>query len=90
MKFIIDILNFFKGLTLDNLIDIGIGLAIILIFKILSSSLSYIVVKMFNLKIKDKNKIKSNGFYRPLKVFFVLLGTYIAFMVLKLPLTTII
>ena len=43
------------------------------------------IVKMFKFKVKDKNKIKNNGFYKPLKSFFVILGIYIGFMVLKLP-----
>lgn len=85
MKFLNEILNFFKNLTIENAIDLGIGLAIIVVFKIISSSLAYIIVKMFKLKVKDKNKIKNNGFYRPLKTFFVVLGIYIGFMVLKLP-----
>ena len=85
MKFLNEILDFFKNLTIENAIDIGIGLAIIVIFKIISSSLAYIIVKMFKFKIKDKNKIKNNGFYKPLKSFFVILGIYIGFMVLKLP-----
>ena len=85
MKFLNEILDFFKNLTIENAIDIGIGLAIIVIFKIISSSLAYIIVKMFKFKIKDKNKIKNNGFYKPLKSFFVILGIYIVFMVLKLP-----
>ena len=85
MKFLNEILDFFKNLTIENAIDIGIGLAIIVIFKIISSSLAYIIVKMFKFKIKYKNKIKNNGFYKPLKSFFVILGIYIGFMVLKLP-----
>ena len=85
MKFLNEILDFFKNLTIENAIDIGIGLAIIVIFKIISSSLAYIIVKMFKFKIKDKNKIKNNGFYKPLKSFFIVLGIYIGFMVLKLP-----
>ena len=85
MKFLNEILDFFKSLTMENAIDIGIGLAIIVIFKIISSSLAYIIVKMFKFKVKDKNKIKNNGFYKPLKSFFIILGIYIGFMVLKLP-----
>ena len=85
MDFIIEISNIFKKLTMENIIDIGIGLAIIVIFKILSSSFAYIIVKMFKFKIKDKKKIKQNGFYKPLRTFFVLLGVYIAAMSLKLP-----
>ena len=85
MKFLNEILDFFKNLTLENAIDIGIGLAIIVIFKIISSPIAYMIVKMFKFKVKDKNKIKNNGFYKPLKSFFVVLGIYIGFIVLKLP-----
>lgn len=85
MKFINEITEAFKNLSLENIIDIGIGLAIIVIFKILSSSFAYILVKMFKFKVKDKKKIKENGFYKPLKTFFALLGVYIGAMVLKLP-----
>lgn len=85
MKFINEILEMFKNLSLENIIDIGIGLAIIVIFKIFSSTFAYIIVKMFKFKIKDKKKIKENGFYKPLKTFFILLGIYIGIMALKLP-----
>lgn len=85
MKFLNEILDFFKNLTIENAVDIGIGLAIVVIFKIISSPIAYMIVKMFKFKVKDKNKIKNNGFYKPLKSFFVILGIYIGFMVLKLP-----
>ena len=85
MKFLNEILDFFKNLTIENAVDIGIGLAIIVIFKIISSPIAYMIVKMFKFKVKDKNKIKNNGFYKPLKSFFVIIGIYIGFMVLKLP-----
>lgn len=85
MKFINEIIETFKNLSLENIIDIGIGLAIIVIFKIFSSSFAYIIIKMFKFKVKDKKKIKENGFYKPLKIFFVILGVYIGFMALKLP-----
>lgn len=85
MKFINEIIEIFKNLSLENIIDIGIGLAIIVIFKIFSPLFAYIIVKMFKFKVKDKNKIKETGFYNPLKTFFVLLGVYIGAMSLKLP-----
>ncbi len=85
MKFINEIIEIFKNLSLENIVDIGIGLAIIVIFKIFSSLLAYTIVKMFKFKVKDKKKIKENGFYKPLKIFFVLLGVYIGTIALKLP-----
>ena len=66
MNFLNDILNFFKSFTIENMVDIGIALSIIVIFKILSSSCAYIIIKMFKFKVKDKKEIKQNGFYKPL------------------------
>ncbi len=85
MNFINEMINILKNISLENIIDIGIGLAIIVIFKIFSSPFAYIIVKMFKFKIKDKKKIKENGFYKPLKTFFIILGIYIGAMSLKLP-----
>ena len=57
----------------------------IIIFKIISAPIAYIIVKIFNLKIKDKKQIKENWLYKPLKSFFALLGLYIGFIILNLP-----
>ena len=85
MNFINDIISQLKNISFENILDLWIGLAIIVIFKIFSSSLAYTIVKMFKFKVKDKKKIKENGFYKPLKAFFVILGVYIAAMSLNLP-----
>ncbi|MDO5556462.1 MAG: mechanosensitive ion channel family protein [Clostridia bacterium] len=85
MKFISGILNFFTSLTFENILDIEIGLIIIVFFKIFSSFFAYVLVKIFNFKVKDKKLIKKNCFYKPLNSFFVVLGFYIGFMSLKLP-----
>lgn len=85
MEKINEIIGIFKNLSIHNLIDIGIGIAVIILFKIISSGLAYIIIKIFHFKIKDKKKIKSDSFYKPLKIFIVLLGIYIAFIILKLP-----
>ena len=84
-KMITFIITFFKNLTLKNIIDLGVFLGIVLIFQILSSSLAYIVIKVFKFKIKDKNRIKKYGFYKPLKAFFILLGIYLGLMIFDLP-----
>lgn len=84
MDHINKIIAFFQNLTLKNIIDLAIFLGIVLIFQILSSSFAYIVIKMFKFKIKDKNKIKKYGFYKPLKAFFILLGIYIGLTIFNL------
>lgn len=85
MNSINKILAFFKSLTLKEIIDVWIGIAIIVIFKILSSFLSYLIIKLFNIKTKNKKAIKDNSFYKPLKTFFIILGIYIALRILQLP-----
>ena len=79
------IISFFRNLTLKNIIDLGIFLGIILVFQLLSSIFAYIVIKMFKFKVKDKNRIKQNGLYKPLKSFFIVLGIYIGFTIFNLP-----
>lgn len=71
--------------NLETLIDVLFGLAIIGSFWALRGTLSYLTLKLFNLKVKDKKIIKRNGFYKPLRLFFTLLGIYIAILLLHIP-----
>lgn len=61
-----------KRLLLATLILVG--------FYILKGFLSTIIIKIF--KVKGKQNIKNNSFYKPLKIFFGSLGVYIALMIL--------
>ena len=63
-------------LNYNLLFKIGISLIFILFCKIISSFIAYILIKMFHLKEKDKNKIKKNAFYKPIKIFIVLIAIY--------------
>ena len=81
MNRINQIISFFQSLTFKDLIDLGIFIGIVLVFQILSSSFAYIVIKMFKFRIKDKNRIKKYGFYKPLKAFFIVLGIYVGFQI---------
>ncbi len=69
-----------------QLIDILIAIAIILIFRIFSGTISYIIIRMFKIKEKKAKKIKESAFYSPLKIFIILLGFYLAIVFLKEPL----
>ena len=55
-------------------------------FRIFSSAFSYIIIKMFKIREKKANKIKESAFYKPLRVFFIILGFYLAVVFLKVPL----
>lgn len=80
------IIGFIESVSAVQLIDVVIAIGIILFFRIFSSSISYIIIKMFKFKEKNKNKIKEGAFYNPLRVFLVILGIYLAVLFLKVPL----
>lgn len=69
-----------------KIVDIVIAIGIIMFFRIFSGSISYIIIRMFKWKEKNRKKIKESAFYKPLKTFFIVLGFYIAIIFLKLPL----
>ena len=51
-----------------------------------SISLSYIIIRIFKIKSKKSKDIKESAFFKPLKLFFVILGVYLAVVFLKAPL----
>lgn len=83
MEQISDLLD---NITSVQIIDIVIAIAIIILFRIFSSGLAYIIIRMFKLKTRNRKKIKESAFYNPLRVFFGILGIYIAILFLKQPL----
>lgn len=72
-----NLINQIKDLDLKKIINILIAIGLIIFFYLVSSTLAYIIVKIFKFKIKDKDKIKNMAFYRPLKLFFCVLGVYL-------------
>ena len=84
MQQITDLVNYFKNLTEEKIVDILIAVIIITVFSILSSLFSYCIIKMFRRKEK-KEKIKANAFYLPLKILFIFIGLSIAIYILQLP-----
>ena len=75
-----------KNISAVQIVDILIAIGIIAFFRIFSSSISYIIIRMFKFKVKNKNKIKESAFYNPLRIFFILLGFYLGILFLKKPL----
>lgn len=80
------ILEFCERLTSVQLLDIVIAIGIIIVCKLLSSPLSYIIIRIFKIKSKKSKDIKESAFFKPLKLFFVILGVYLAVVFLKTPL----
>lgn len=80
------IANFIENIITIPIIDIIIAVGIILFFRIFSGTISYIIIRMFKIKEKKAKSIKESAFYSPLKIFFIILGFYLAIVFLKEPL----
>ena len=80
------VVNFIESLKAVDIIDIIVAICLIILFKVLSPSISYMIIKIFKFNSKSKKSIKESAFYTPLKIFFTILGIYIAVVFLKKPL----
>ena len=78
--------NFVEAIKTSQIVDILIAILIYILFRCLSKSLAYITIKIFKPKTKSKKEIKNNAFYTPLKTFFVILGLYLAILLIRKPL----
>lgn len=86
MNQISQIVDYIENISSLQIMHIVIAICIIILFRIFSSSMSYIIIRMFKLKTRNKKKIKESAFYKPLSLFFIILGFYIAIVFLKEPL----
>ncbi len=75
-----------KTIHLNQIIDVLIAILIYILFRCLSKSLAYMTIKIFKPKTKNKKEIKNNAFYNPLKIFYVVLGIYVAILFIRKPL----
>lgn len=75
-----------KAIQMNQVIDIIIAILVYVLFRCLSKSLAYMTVKIFKPKTKNKKEIKNNAFYAPLKTFYVILGIYLAILLIRKPL----
>lgn len=84
MDTITKVIEGIKNIQMQTIADIAIAILIIIIFKIISSTVAYIIIKMINFK-KTKKQIKQSGFYKPIKIFIVLVGVYLGLIIVGLP-----
>ena len=78
--------DFINSITSLEILDIIIAIGIVIVFRIFSSTIAYAIIRMFKLKTKKAKDIRESAFYSPLKVFFIILGIYLAVLFLKKPL----
>ena len=80
------LVEFWNRLTSIQVVDIIIAIGIIVFFRIFSGTFSYMIIKIFKIKSKKAKEIKESAFFKPLKVFFIILGIYLAIVFLRTPL----
>lgn len=85
MDTINNLINQIKGINRENIIDLVIAIIIIILFFMISNVISYAIIRIFKIKTKNKEKIKNNGFYKPLRNLIRITGIYVGIMILKLP-----
>lgn len=77
---------FWDRLTSIQIVDIIIAIGIIVFFRILSGTFSYMIIRIFKIKSRKAKEIKESAFFKPLKIFFIILGIYLAIVFLRVPL----
>lgn len=84
-----DSLNLFidkiSSLELNTQTRIAISIGIILVFFLIRPMLSYLMIKVFKIKSKKNERINKSAFYKPLNIFFLILGIYLAIIFLNVP-----
>ncbi len=80
------IIEYLGNITSLQIMDVVVAICIIILFKIFSPTISYIIIRMFKIRAKNKKVIKESAFYKPLAVFFTIFGIYISIVFLRVPL----
>ena len=78
-----EISNFIIEMENNILVRIGTALLIIFAFWMLSSGISFLIIKTIKIKEKSSKKIKQSSFYSPLSTFIKALGIYLAILFVK-------
>ena len=78
-----EIIELMKNVETSQIIDVIVAIAILILFMIMSSGISYFVIRIFFKKVR-KEDIKESLLYKTVRIFLNFLGVYIALRVLKL------
>lgn len=70
-------------MDIEVITQIAIAIGIVLIFRILSSAVACMIIKLLTYKKGEKKQVKKNPFYLPLKTIFTFIGIYIGLYMIK-------
>ncbi len=83
------VVDFINNINQETIISIMIAIAIIILFKLFSSTIAYFIIRIFKFnarKSKISKEIKESAFYKPLTIFFFICGIYLSIIYLEKPL----
>lgn len=69
----------------NKMADIIIAIVIVILSIMISSFISFLIIKIFKLKEKDQIRLKKHPLYKSIKSIFLFLGVYFALFALDLP-----
>ena len=72
-----------NNLNIEVVIQIAIAIGVVIVFRILSSVVSGLIIRILRTKNKEKIDVKKNPFYLPLRTIFTFIGVYIALNMIK-------
>lgn len=84
MEIINSIINFFKNITTEQILTMGISVGIIILFCLFSSLIAYGIIRIFKWK-STRKEIKENSLYKPIKTVVIWIGLHVAILILGLP-----
>lgn len=79
----IEIQEIIKGLTNEHKIEILLAIIVVIVFRMISSTVAKTIIRIFRPRVKEKTNPKANPFYAPLKTITTFIGIYIALTMLK-------
>ena len=77
------LVDFIDNILTIPILDIVLAICIIALFKVLSGSISYWIIRLFRIGVKHKREAHKSAFYAPLKLFVSILGIYLAILLLQ-------
>ena len=84
MNKIKDIITYLQNLETEQILNVIIALAILIMFLVMSSMISYAILRIFYKK-ENKEEIKKTHLYKHIRLFINLTGLYISTKLLTLP-----
>lgn len=83
MEKVINFFGTFFDINTFSLTRLGLAISVLVIALVLKGWVSRLIIKLFNIKEKDKEALKANSFYNPLRLFFASLGILFAILILN-------